>query len=686
MYDASPMTSDRFLNRELSLLDFQERVLALGERTDLPLLERVNYAAIVSSNLDEFFQVRVAGLKEQVSAGVHGDAASTLAAIRPKVRELESRRDALVAKELLPQLAEAGIHMIGWSDLGSDARAYMSEVFEHDVFPVLTPLAIDPSHPFPFISNLSLNLGVLVTTPDGDRRFARVKVPPSLPRFFAAPDDGGWLPLEHLIAAHTDRMFPGVTVDGLHVFRVTRNADLALEEAEADDLLEAIETVLQFRRHSAAAVRVEVEAGIPSDVLDLLLENLHLDREDVFECETLLGLSSLWQFFGMDRPDLKSPPWTPTTPSRLANRGDDRVDMFTEMRRGDILVHHPYESFNTSTAAFLAQAAADPDVLAIKQTLYRTSVQADPEFGGEAGIVRSLISAAEVGKQVAVLIELKARFDEEANINWARMLESAGVHVVYGVTGLKTHAKIALVVRREAGGLRRYSHVGTGNYNPKTARIYEDLGLFTADPDIGADLSELFNALTGFGREAEYRKLLVAPRDLRPRILDRIREQATLGTEGRIEMKINHLVDHKVIEALYEASNAGCSIDLNIRGICCIRPGVPGMSENIRLRSVVGEFLEHSRIYKFGAGVEEAVYYMGSADMMPRNLDGRVESLTPVTDPRLKHRIQEILDAGFEDDALAWTLTDDRWSKVPVVTATSVHARLKEAALSRASD
>ncbi|MBT8211643.1 MAG: polyphosphate kinase 1 [Acidimicrobiia bacterium] len=678
------MDHDRFLNREVSLLDFQERVLALGERQDLPLLERVNYAAIVSSNLDEFFQVRVAGLKEQVSAGVHGDAVETLAAIRPKVSELERRRDALVAKELLPALAEAGLRVIGWGDLSSEAQKELAETFEHDVFPVLTPLAIDPSHPFPFISNLSLNLGVLISEPGRNRKFARVKVPPSLPRFFAAPDDAGWLPIEHLIAAHTDRLFPGVAVDATHIFRVTRNADLALEEAEADDLLEAIETVLQFRRHSAAAVRVEVQAGIPSDVLDLLLENLHLDRADTFESETLLGLSSLWQFYGMDRPDLKSPPWSPTTPSRLAERGDEPVDIFAEMRRGDILVHHPYESFITSTSAFIAQAAADPSVLAIKQTLYRTSVQADPEFGGEADIVRSLISAAEAGKQVAVLIELKARFDEEANINWARMLESAGVHVVYGVTGLKTHAKIALVVRREAGTLRRYSHVGTGNYNPKTARIYEDLGLFTADPDVGADLSELFNTLTGFGREADYRKLLVAPRDLRPRILDRIREQADLGTEGRIAMKINHLVDRKVISALYEASGAGCEIDLNVRGICAIRPGVPGMSDNIRLRSVVGEFLEHSRVYKFGAGVEDAVYYTGSADMMPRNLDGRVEALIPITDNRLKHRVQEILDAGFEDDALAWTLTDDEWSKIPVALGTSVHVRLKEAALGRA--
>lgn len=678
------MTSPRLLNRELSLLDFQERVLALGENPDLPLLERINYIAIVSSNLDEFFQVRVAGLKEQVSARVGGGAAETLEAMRPRVVELEQRRDAVFVKDLLPGLVEAGIRITGWDDLDSEAQSRMSKTFEDEVFPVLTPLAIDPSHPFPFISNLSLNLGVLVKSEDGERRFARVKVPPSLPRYLAAPDGSTFLPLEQLIAAHKDRLFPGVDVEGTYVFRVTRNADLAIEEAEADDLLEAIETVLQFRRHSAAAVRVEVEAGLPSDVLDLLLENLHLERSDAFESETLLGLSSLWQFYGMNRPDLKSPPWVPTTPARLADRGEERVDVFSEMRRGDILIHHPYESFRTSTGAFIAQAAQDPNVLAIKQTLYRTSVQADPEFGGEAGIVRSLITAAEDGKQVVVLIELKARFDEEANINWARMLESAGVHVVYGVAGLKTHAKIALVVRREAGGLRRYSHVGTGNYNPKTARIYEDLGLFTADQDIGSDLSELFNTLTGFGREAEYRRLIVAPRGLRGRILDRIREQAELGPNGQITMKINHLVDDEIIEALYAASSRGCPVDLNVRGICCIRPGVPGMSDTIRLRSVVGEFLEHSRIYKFGTGVEDAVYYIGSADMMQRNLNNRVEALTPITDVRLKHRIEEVLRAGFEDDALAWELRDDSWAKIPVSTGRSAHATLKEAALGRA--
>ncbi len=680
----------RYLNRELSVLDFQDRVLGLAEDPDRPLLERAKFLAIVTSNLDEFFQVRVAGLQEQVLGGVTSTPPDGLTpreqleAIRPAVESLNRRIDSAYVKELVPELGAAGIVITDFEQLSPAEREAMRAIFEEQVFPILTPLAVDPSHPFPYISNLSLNLAVLVRQADGRGiRFARVKIPPNVPRFVELSGDR-FVPLEQIVGSHLGRLFGGLDVVDYFAFRVTRTADLAVEEEEADDLLEAMESVLRYRRLSARAVRLEVESDMPQNVLELLLDGLELDEHDVYRREAPLGLNTLWELYGIDRPDLKDEPWTPTTQPRLAEGGGRRVDLFAEIRRGDILVHHPYESFATSTGAFLAQAASDPDVVAIKQTLYRTSMPEDPALGGEESIVRSLIAAAEAGKQVAVLVELKARFDEAANINWARMLEAAGVHVVYGVHGLKTHAKVLLVVRREQGILRRYAHIGTGNYNPKTARIYEDLGLLTADDDIGADLTDLFNHLTGYAMPGDYRKLLVAPHWLRKRIVDRIREQAALGRDGHILMKINHLVDPEIIDELYAASGAGCTVQLIVRGICCLRPGVRGQSDNITVRSIVGKFLEHSRIYRFGQAGDEGVYYIGSADMMPRNLNGRVEDLAPVTDPRLKQRLQQILDVELADDALAWEMTADGWRKIPATEGIDAHETLQRLAIERA--
>ncbi|HHC07866.1 MAG TPA: polyphosphate kinase 1 [Actinobacteria bacterium] len=685
MYD----DPDRHLNRELSLLDFQERVLALAEDRDRPLLERVRFVAIVSANLDEFFQVRVAGLQEQVLSGVtrpgpDGRAPrDQLAEIRPRVEALNDRMDALFLKDLAPRLAEAGIAITSVDALEPHERRELDASFAEQVFPILTPLAVDPSHPFPYISNLSLNLAVLLHRPEGGRRFARIKLPPNVPRFLPLPDGTRFVPIEQVVGANLDRLFGGIEIDSHHVFRVTRTADLAVEEDEADDLLTAMEEVLRYRRFSARAVRLEVDTGIPDHVLELLLDGLELGPDDVYRREAPLGLNALAELADLDRPELKDPPQPPITPPRFVP-SDGAVDFFSVIADGDVLVHHPYESFGMSTGAFLAQAAGDPDVVAIKQTLYRTSMPEDPALGGEESIVRSLMAATEAGKQVVVLVELKARFDEAANINWARMLEAAGVHVVYGVHGLKTHAKLLLVVRRENGRLRRYAHIGTGNYNPKTARIYEDVGLFTADDDLGADLTDLFNHLTGYAMPPDYRRLLVAPHFLRDRIVARIREQAALGPDGRIVWKLNHLVDPAIIDELYRAAQAGCRIRLVVRGICCLRPGVPGLSEGIRVRSLVGRYLEHSRIYRFGPPGTEGVYYVGSSDMMPRNLNGRVECLVPVADPRLKARLQEILDVEWADDTLAWELGPDGWSKVPTLEGIDAHETLYRLASHRA--
>ena len=663
----------------------------MAEDETQPLLERAKFVAIVSQNLDEFFQVRVAGLNSQAETGAPASPdgrtpRQQLQEIRERVIDINHRIDQVFLKDLLPAFKENDILIAGWEDLTADDRSYLADFFEQQIFPVLTPLAVDPSHPFPFVSNLSLNLGVQIRNPARrGLQFARVKVPPILPRFVTLPDGMRFVPLEQVIARHLDRLFGGQDLVDEFAFRVTRSADLAVEEIEAEDLLEAMETVLRFRQRAAEAVRLEVGPGMSDDVLDLLKRELDLEDSAVYSREAVLDLAGLWSIHSLDRPDLKDASWTPTTRSQLTAPARGDVDFFSLLREHDLLVHHPYESFATSNGAFLAQAAADPDVLAIKQTLYRTAAPDDPASGGEESIVRSLMTAAESGKQVVVLIELKARFDEAVNIEWAKMLENTGAHVVYGVSGLKTHSKILLVVRREKGRLARYVHVGTGNYNPHTARLYDDIGLFTADEDIGADLSDLFNALTGYTRAQTYRKLLVAPTTLRDRIVERIQEEASHGKDGWILFKINHLADPGIIDELYAASEAGCRVDLIVRGVCALRADVPGLSEQISVRSVVGRFLEHSRIYRFGHPDRGAVYYVGSSDMMPRNLNSRVETLTPVTDPALRQRLEEIIDALSNDDVLAWEMTRDGWQKVPSHHGNSAHQRLQELALERAN-
>jgi polyphosphate kinase len=677
----------RYRNRELSWLDFNQRVLALADDDRVPLLERAKFLAIFSQNLDEFFQVRVAALKDQVAAGVGGYSpdgltpAQQLLEIRDRLELLLPRLQATFLERVAPGLADAGIKLSSWADLDEDDEKFLVEFFEERIFPVLTPLAVDPGHPFPYISNLSLNLAVIVGDPDAAmRRFARVKVPNLLPRFVVLPDGERYVALEQVIAAHLDQLFPGMDIEQHHAFRVTRNTDLTLEEEEADDLLAMVEVELR-RRRFGRAVRLEVDAAMSDEVRELLQRELDVADEDVYVNVGPLDLAGLWAVHALDRPDLKDPPYQRVTPTRLAPSDGERVDIFAAMRRGDLLVHHPYESFRTTVEEFVRQAAIDPNVLAIKMTLYRTS--------GDSPIARSLIRAAEGGKQVAVIVELKARFDEGANIEWARQLEEAGVHVTYGLIGLKVHSKAALVVRDESDGLRRYCHVGTGNYNSKTARIYEDLGLLTCDPAIGFDLAQLFNELTGYGRNIDYKRLLVAPRLMREGLVHLIQGEidAPAG-QGRITLKMNSLVDQGMVEELYRASQAGVEIDLLVRGICCLTPGVPGMSENIRVRSLVGRYLEHSRIYRFanGGGAGRPRHLIGSADLMPRNLDRRVEVLTPVTDPDLQARLDEVLAIELADDVLAWTLgPDGHWTRVPEGGELETHLRLQRITVERAA-
>lgn len=652
----------RFLNRELSWLDFNARVLALAEDPGVPLLERAKFLAIFSTNLDEFFQVRVAGLKDQVAAGLTDRTpdgrtpVEQLSELRDRIEVLSRRADHVFLEQVAPGLAEVGIVFSSWGDLDDDDKAHLVDVFEERIFPVLTPLAVDPGHPFPYISDLSLNLAVDIRNPrDGERRFARVKVPPMLPRFVVMPDGERFVPLEQVIAEHLESLFPGMVIESHVPFRVTRNADLTLDDEEAEDLLAAVEMELR-RRRFGRAVRLEIDATMSPEARAFLQEELDLDDDDVYDVAGPIDLGGLWAVHGLDRPDLKDRPWQPVTQPRLVAEDDQRVDLFTELRKGDLLVHLPYHSFTSSVGEFIRQAAYDPAVLAIKLTLYRTS--------GDSAIITSLIRAAERGKQVAALVELKARFDEQANIEWARALEEAGVHVVYGLPGLKIHTKTTLVVREESDGIRRYCHVGTGNYNAKTARIYEDLGLLTADPDVGSDLTFLFNHLTGYSRDVRYRKLLVAPHTLRDGVVRMIHREVEHGTDGRIVMKMNSLVDPAMVDELYRASQAGVSVDLVVRGICSLRPGVPGLSENVRVRSIVGRYLEHSRLYCFanGAGPGRPAYYIGSADLMPRNLDRRVEALVPVDDPALQARLADLLEVNLADDRLAWRLDESgRW-------------------------
>ncbi len=668
-----------YFNRELSWLEFNYRVLqiALSERT--PLLERLKFTAIFSSNLDEFFMVRVAGLKRQVEAEVTKltpDGRTPLQQIQDINKKLRPLIKLQVEnfEKLRQELKKFGVYLLDFVELSLEQRQYLHEYFANNIFPVLTPLAVDPSHPFPHISNLSLNLAVLVKHPDtGEELFARVKVPKTLPRFLPLPlhlaeslENAIFVavPLEQVIAHHLDALFPGMDVQECHEFRLTRDADLAVQEDEADDLLQAIEQELRRRHFAGSAVRLEIHPNMPDKIKQMLMEALDLQPIDVYEIDGLLALNDLFSLMSLPLPQLKDPPWNGVVPppfdefqnlenAKADSDEDISEEFFAMIRKSDLLVHHPYHSFAATVQQFIIQAARDPKVLAIKMTLYRTS--------GDSPILQALIEAAERGKQVVALVELKARFDEENNINWARRLEKAGVHVVYGIVGLKTHTKIALVVRKEKDQIRRYVHIGTGNYNPKTAKLYTDLGLISCREDLGADVTDLFNYLTGYSRQKSYRKLLVAPVTMRERIIamiDREAENVRKGGTGRIVAKMNSLVDVQVIRALYRASRAGVKIDLIVRGICCLRPGLEGISDNIKVISIVGRFLEHSRIFYFYNNGNEEVY-IGSADWMTRNLSRRVETVTPVEDPRLMKQLQEILGVMLADNCHAWELQSD---------------------------
>jgi polyphosphate kinase len=664
----NPLPEDRYLNRELSWLDFNARVLALAADPSLPLLERAKFLAIFASNLDEFYMVRVAGLKRRDEMGLSVRSADGLSPreqlrrISERTQQIASRHARVFLDAVRPALADEGIVIVTWAQLDDAERASLSTYFHEQVFPVLTPLAVDPAHPFPFVSGLSLNLAITVKHPDGGRHFARIKVPDNVDRFVELPvrDDGEstvrFLPMEELIAAFLPVLFPGLEIVEHHAFRITRNADFEVEEDRDEDLLQALERELA-RRRFGSPVRLEVSDDMTEGMLELLLRELDVAPGDVVEVPGLLDLSSLWQIYGVDRPVLKDPPFVPATPPAFGERETPK-SIFSALRDGDVLVHHPYDSFSTTVQRFIEQAAADPNVLAIKQTLYRTS--------GDSPIVNALIDAAEAGKQVVALVEIKARFDEQANIKWARALEQAGVHVVYGLIGLKTHCKTCLVVRREGSMIRRYCHIGTGNYNPKTARLYEDIGLLTAAPDIGADLTDLFNSLTGYSRKDSYRNLLVAPTGVRRGIVERIEREIAAtrdGAEGRIRVKANALVDEQVIDALYRASQAGVRVEVVVRGICALRPGVEGFSENITVRSILGRFLEHSRIIHFQA-IDE--YWIGSADMMHRNLDRRVEVMAQVKDPRLTAQLGDVFESAMDPRTRCWELAADaHWTASP---------------------
>jgi polyphosphate kinase len=672
---------ERFSSRELSRLEFGSRLLDLGEDHTLPILERFKFVAIFADMVDEFFQVRVVSLEDKVAAGVQTPSVDgirprqQLVAIRERVLSLVERQDRLVLDVLLPGLADAGIAVVRFSELDTAERDHLTKYFNENVYPVLTPLAVDPGHPFPMISNLSLNIAVTVldgTT--GEERSARVKVPSSLPRFLQASENR-WCLLEDLIMANLGQLFPGMTIFQSDLFRVTRNADLALDEDEADDLLVALEIELR-RRRFGEALRVEIQSGMSRDFLDLLVEQFELDPSNLYITDAPLGLHDLWSLYAIDRPDLKGEGWSPVTPKRLLD-GDHVGDIFAAIREADILLHHPYDSFSDSVERFIAQAADDPKVVGIKQTLYRTS--------GDSPIVGSLVRAVEHGKQVVALVELKARFDEATNIEWAKTLEDSGVHVVYGIVGFKTHSKTALVVRSEGDTTTRYVHIGTGNYNSKTARNYEDFGLLTCDPDITHDIGELFNFLTGFARHGNYTKIIVSPTMSRGRIVELINGQRDLGALGKISMKVNGLTDPTIIDALYEASMVGVEIRLEVRTLCCLRPGVAGLSENITVHSLVGEFLEHSRILIFGRPNErDFSVYIGSADLMERNLDRRVEVTVPIEDPRLQAELVEAFEITWRDDLFTWVLgTDRRWRRLQPVNDFSAQAEFKRLELSR---
>jgi polyphosphate kinase len=679
-YDGSIDDPALYFNRELSWLDFNQRVLELAEDPEVPLLERLRFCGIYANNLDEFFMVRVAGLLDQLDAGIEARGPDGLTpreqidAIQQRVLELDDRLCACFTGNLVPALEERGIKIVTLETATDAEREEIDERFEQQVFATLTPLVIGLGRPFPYISNLSLSLGVLLRDSEsGNEIIARIKVPKELlGRFLPLGEDGQtFVPLEEVIAANLDTLFPGIDVIDHGYFRVTRDADFTISD-EADDLLQAVQDELR-RRRFGEVVRLEVASGMNPKLRAQLVEALRLEDREVYDVEGLVDLADLETIADVPgHAELRWPPWTPVTQPRLQGEEEDPVDMFAEIRQGDLLVHHPYDSFATSVERFVTQAVADPDVLAIKQTVYRTS--------DNSPLVPSLIRASERGKQAVCMVELKARFDEEANIHWAKSLEEAGVHVVYGIPGLKTHVKAIVVARREGDQVREYVHVGTGNYNPKTARLYTDFGLFTADPDIGSDVAEMFNFLTGYGRPAEYRKVLVSPTTMRDRIIEEIELTAAAhkaGEEARIALKMNSLVDARCIQALYEASQAGVRIDLNVRGICCLRPGVEGVSENIQVSSIVGRFLEHSRIYTFRRG-EESRVMMGSADLMPRNLDSRVELVAPVEEMALKAELMDVLERCFADTANTWELdSEGNWTRLrPEGEARSVQEEL----------
>ena len=659
--DASDLDDPRlYNNRELSWLEFNTRVLELAEQDDMPLMERLKFLAIFTSNLDEFFTIRVAGLHDQVDAGLHDPGpdgrtpSQVIDELRERILELNERQTRCSQDEVRPALAEHGIRIVGMDEVGPEEREALNERFRRQIFPVLTPLAVGLGRPFPYISNLSLSLAVLVRDPQTQvTTFARVKVPKEmLPRFVPAGEGTTFVALEQLIAANLDALFPGMEIVDHGFFRVTRDADFDISD-EADDLLRAVEAELR-RRRFGEVVRLEVDSKMSPPLRDELIEALEVEARQVYVIDGLLDLTDLWQIVKLPGfSDLRDTPWTPVTQPRLQGEDDGHVDIFSVIRAGDVLVHHPYDSFATSVERFVEQAANDPEVLAIKMTVYRTS--------DDTPLVPALIRATERGKQAVCLVEVKARGDERANIQWARAMEEAGVHVVYGHPALKTHAKCLLVVRREGDGARHYVHIGTGNYHPQTARLYTDFGLFTCDEQIGADVADMFNFLTGYARPRRYRKVLVAPNFLRDAMIAEIERTVAAHEEGRparIAMKLNSLVDRRCIRALYRASQAGVPVDLNIRGICCLVPGVPGVSENVRVNSVVGRFLEHSRIFAFERNGETKVY-IGSADLMPRNLDTRVELVTPVDDPSLRDDLLDTLERSLADDTNSWDLGPD---------------------------
>lgn len=675
----APLPEDRFFDRELSWLKFNQRVLELAEDEDVPLLERANFSAIFASNLDEFFMVRVAGLKRRIDSGIAVPSAAGLSprqllrAISETAHRLQNEHAHYTIDTILPELEKEHIVLLSWDKLTPSEQERLSRYYRQQVFPVLTPLAVDPAHPFPYISGGSINLAVIVENPSsGKSHFARVKIPGNLPRLVPVDDMTdeeskderyGFITMEKLIAAHLESLFPGMIIKEARSFRVTRNEDIDVEEDDAENLLNAMEKEL-LRRRFGPPIRLEITDDTSPFLSQLLADQLGVSQDEVYRLPSPLDLTVLFELGGVDRPDLKNRPFVPTTNRQIAEVESSRAqDIFAAIRERDILLHHPYDSFSTSVQAFLAQAAADPKVLAIKQTLYRTS--------SNSPIIDALIDAAHAGKQVLALVEIKARFDEDANIAWARKLERAGVHVVYGIVGLKTHCKLIEVVRQEADGLRRYCHVGTGNYNPKTARIYTDFGLLTCDPVVGQDLTRLFNQLSGYAPKSSFHRLLVAPRTIRTGLIQRIRREedaARAGKEAWIKIKVNSIVDEKTIDALYHASQAGVKIDIVERGICALKPGVPGLSENIRVRSILGRFLEHSRIYAFcnadGPQIGEGPasgpeVYIGSADLMHRNLDRRVEALVRITAPEQIDELIKYVDLQMADSTVSWHMQPD---------------------------